>query len=263
MIVPAETRSSWARCGVWRLASPTVRGWWARSSRVRARSRSFQTKTKSMMAKETIPGDGQGQGDAPEHVEPAGAVDPRRLQQVLGDLGEERAQHEDRPAGAEGGVDKGDAQVLLRPGVEAEGAEPGQHRDQDDLHRHDHGGDEQEVGRRLEPERHPGVRVGGQRPGRHRQHHRQAGDDEAVDHVPGQPLVPGPGEVAEGQVGQAQVPPAVAGLRQRQGRDHQGAERRHQPHHGQDGEGPVEQQGRPPAPSDRGHRDLPASSWRR
>src|SRR4029453_3018116 len=55
----------------------------------------------------------QGQGGergGRENVDPPGAVDPRRLQQVLGDLGEERPQHEDGPAGAEGGVDQGDAE---------------------------------------------------------------------------------------------------------------------------------------------------------
>ena len=229
MIVPAATRSSWARCGVWRLASPTVSGWWARSSRVRARSRSFQTKTKSMMANETIPGRASGRAMRRNRSnQPAPSI-RAASSRSSGIWAKNAAQHEDRPAGAEGGVDQGDAQVLLRPGVEAEGAEPGQHRDQDDLHRHDHGGDQQEVGRRLEPEGHPGERVGGQRPGRHRQHHGQDGDDEAVDRVPGQPLVPGPGEVAERQVGRAQVPPAGAGLRQRQDRGHERAEHRHQP----------------------------------
>ena len=38
------------------------------------------------------------------------------------------------------------------------------------------------------------------------------------------------------------------------------AEHRHQPHHGQDGDRPVEQEGHPAAAPDRGHRDLPASS---
>src|SRR5690606_31040005 len=73
-------------------------------------------------------------------------------------------------------------------------------------------------------------------------------DDEAVADVPGQALAPRLDIVVEGQVVQVRVPPAGAGLRDRDGGDGERGADRDDPQQGQDGQAPVQRRSGQGAP---------------
>ena len=185
-IEPAETRSSWSRCGCWRLASPTVIGLWSASSSVRAMSRSFQTKTKSMMANDTIPGRASGSAIVGT-VERSRAVDPRGLQQLVRDRLEEAASMKIAQPAPKAVCTRAMPRYCREPALRPRVRNQGRIGIEDDLDRHDHGGEEHR--KRSWPEPEAACRRTRTRPGCPGEPSApwQDRDDEAVDRVPDSP----------------------------------------------------------------------------
>ena len=134
---------------------------------VSATSRSFHVQRNWKIASEAIAGQPERQDQAQEDPDLGGAVDPRRLHQVLRDPDEEVPQQEDRERQPEGGVEEDQAEHRVEEpevGVEREDRDQ-RHLDRDDEHR-DHGDEEPVAAGELEP----GERVAGHRGDEDRQH---------------------------------------------------------------------------------------------
>ena len=92
-------------CRVW-LRIATVSGAFSVLAKTNATSRSFHVQRNWKIASDAMAGQPDRQHDRAEHAELARAVDPRRLQQLAGDAGEEVAQQEDGERQAERDVEQ-------------------------------------------------------------------------------------------------------------------------------------------------------------
>ena len=143
-------------------------------AKVSATSRSFQTQRNWKIASDAIAGSPSGRISAEEDPELGGAVDPRRLEQVLRDPDEEVPQQEDRERQPEGGVEEHEPEDRVEQAevvVQREDRDQ-RHLDGDDEQR-DHDQEEPVAARELEPRE----RVGSESGDRDRQDRRTDGDE--------------------------------------------------------------------------------------
>jgi hypothetical protein len=118
----------------------------------------------------------QRQDDAAENLEIVGAVDLRRLDEILGQAGDIAAQQIDGERQAEAGMCQPDAEIGFRQ--EAGRVVDLEQRDQRHLQWHDQQADDHRDDEAASRQLHPGERIGGERRNQDRDDGRRDGDGE-------------------------------------------------------------------------------------